>query len=135
MGRLTRRTFISAAAGGAAVAVAGTGPAQAAPALRPISMAMHIHGPFSEGSASYAAHLYQAQQNGVDVIWWTDHDFRIAAQDFRKAVHFDAPSEPENGLAWNWASTVEGTLTSSSAEFVTSPTAPDDPGHALRVDG
>jgi predicted metal-dependent phosphoesterase TrpH len=47
-------------------------------------MAMHLHGSFSEGTASMDAHLKQAQRLGVDVLWWTDHDFRVAALGYRR---------------------------------------------------
>jgi hypothetical protein len=60
----------------------------------PVTMAMHLHGSFSEGTASMDAHLQQAQRLGVDVLWWTDHDFRVAALGYRQAVRFDGPSEP-----------------------------------------
>jgi hypothetical protein len=138
-GRVSRRTVLSAAAAAAAAAggaAAGSGPAGAGVVtqrLRPVSMAMHIHGPFSEGIASFEAHLSQAQQHAVDVIWWTDHDFRVAAHDHRRAVHFNGQSEPEGQLSWTWAKTTEGTLAVSTVEFVADPHSPDDPGSALRV--
>lgn len=101
--------------------------------LRPVSMAMHIHGPFSEGIASFEAHLEQARRTGVDVIWWTDHDFRVAAHGHRRTVHFDAASEPENTLAWTWAQRVDGSLTSAAATFIDAPPGTDDPPRALRL--
>ncbi|GGM43880.1 hypothetical protein ACFFX1_24105 [Dactylosporangium sucinum] len=137
--RLTRRGVLAAAAlplVGAAPPVPGPGAGHggAAPQLRPVSMAMHIHGPFSEGLASYSAHFEQARRHGVDVIWWTDHDFRIAAFAHRAAVHFDGAAEPERGLAWTWTTSAEGKLTSSAADFVASPhSPPDGPGKALRL--
>ena len=81
------------------VAAAATGPSAA---LRPVSMAMHIHGSFSEGTASMHAHLQQARRLGVDVIWWTDHDFRQYALGYRQAVRFDARTERENGHPLSW---------------------------------
>jgi len=150
--RVSRRAVLSAAAGGVAAAAAG-GPAMAesaavaggpaaagadasagvAAALQPVSMAMHIHGPFSEGSASFESHLAQARKHGVNVVWWTDHDFRVAAHDHRRVVHFDAASEPEGELSWTWARKQDGTLASSTVEFVDAPHSPDDPGRALRL--
>ncbi|MCI4066494.1 hypothetical protein MRQ36_29630 [Micromonospora sp. R77] len=118
------------------VALAATAdPPPPAPARgrRPISMALHIHASFSEGTASYAAHLDQAHRNGVDVIWWTDHDFRVAAHDHRRAVHFDGAEELEGALAWTWTASTEGRLTASAADFVDTPHATDDPGRALRL--
>ncbi len=123
-------------AAGAAVA-AGALPSDAsaaAPALVPVSMATHIHGPFSEGLASYAAHLDQARRHKVDVVWWTDHDFRIAASGHRQAVHFDGPTETEHGLAWTWKQHVAGKPDSHGADFVASPHSPQDgTGKALRL--
>ena len=138
--RFSRRALL--AAGGVSVvagaAARATSLANAAPAtaevkLQPVSMAMHIHGPFSEGIASFGAHLDQARRNDVDVIWWTDHDFRVAAHDHRQAVHFDGASEPEDTLAWDWVESIEGALASSSVEFVDGTHSPDDPPRALRL--
>ncbi|MEV4639932.1 hypothetical protein AB0J80_21550 [Actinoplanes sp. NPDC049548] len=115
---VSRRTVLAAAATGAGLAAAGAGPASAAdPPLKPVSMAMHIHGPFSEGGASYEAHLQQARQHGVDLVWWTDHDWRIAAHDYRQAVQFDGVTELEDGLAWTWTQRTEGQLAIATAGF------------------
>ncbi|MGI5237291.1 hypothetical protein [Dactylosporangium sp. CA-139066] len=140
---LTRRTVLAAA--GAAITAGGMpgsnratedwGEAtDAAGKSRAISMAMHIHGPFSEGLASFSAHFEQARKHKVDVIWWTDHDFRIAAFEHRQAVHFDGPVEPEHGLDWKWEKSTEGTLDAPVLEFVASPHSPQDgSGKALRM--
>ena len=105
----------------------------AAVALSPVSMAMHIHGSFSEGQASMATHLDQAQRLGVDVLWWTDHDWRVSAHGYREAVHFDGLEEHENGLWWRWAEEREGSLRAAGGEFVLDPRSPDEPGRALRL--
>jgi hypothetical protein len=140
--RLSRRTVIGSAAAGAVVTGLGaSGQATSSASttetgrrrLHPVSMAMHIHGPFSEGIASFEAHLSEARRTDVDVIWWTDHDFRVAAHDHRREVHFDGPSEPEGQLSWTWAQRTDGTLAVSAVEFVDEPRAPDDPGRALRL--
>ncbi|MFU8874526.1 hypothetical protein [Micromonospora sp. SL4-19] len=140
--RLDRRSVLLVAGGlaaaglGVPVGLAATSaPAPLSPARgrRPISMAMHIHASFSEGIASYAAHLDQARRNDVDVIWWTDHDFRVAAHDHRRTVHFDGPQELEGPLAWTWQASTEGRLTASAADFVDRPHAGDDPPRALRL--
>ncbi|MBM0228411.1 MULTISPECIES: hypothetical protein [Micromonospora] len=141
--RLNRRGLL-VAAGGLAVAGVGVPVSLAATAdppplpfpphgRRPVSMAMHIHASFSEGIASYAAHLDQARRNDVDVIWWTDHDFRVAAHDHRRMVHFDGAEELEGGLAWTWKASTEGRLTTSAADFVDSPHGTEDPAKALRL--
>lgn len=100
---------------------------------RAIAMAMHIHASFSEGTASYEAHLQQAREHGVDVIWWTDHDFRVAAHHHRQAVGFDGLSEFEGELEWTWAEQREGALADARAEFVDQPTTSDEPGRAMRL--
>jgi hypothetical protein len=99
----------------------------------PVSMAMHIHSSFSEGIASMDAHLYQANRLGVDVVWWTDHDFRASAFGYRTAVGFDGESEPEGPWDWTWTPTTTGTITAAAADFVTTPHSPDETGGALRI--
>ncbi|MEV0005429.1 hypothetical protein AB0H28_24515 [Micromonospora sp. NPDC050980] len=135
--RADRRSVLAAAGGlvvagiGVPVGLAVTRDRPPPPrGRRPISMAMHLHASFSEGVASYAAHLDQARRNAVDVLWWTDHDFRVAAHDHRRAVRFDGPQELEGELAWTWTSATDGRLTDSAADFVA---APDAPGRALRL--
>jgi hypothetical protein len=39
---------------------------------------MHVHGSFSEGMGSMEWHTAQAAALGLDAIWWTDHDWRVA---------------------------------------------------------
>ncbi len=100
-------------------------------------MAMHIHSSFSEQNGSMHGQLYQAQQNGVDVLWWTDHDYRMSAHKFRQAVHFDSlTDEKENGRPWTWRPERIGSLTSDSGGgIVSAPASPLD-SHApasLRV--
>ena len=83
---LSRRALLRAAAvGGLGVPLLSgcTAPTRApdpAPASDPVSVAMHLHSSFSEGTASMATHLDQARRLGVDVLFWTDHDFRVSAQ-------------------------------------------------------
>ncbi len=112
-------------ASGAAASTVGTG--------GPVTMAMHIHGSFSEGTASMDAHLDQAKRLGVDVVWWTDHDFRVAALGYRRAVGFDGQQEYENGLAWTWVPYTSGNPPLADHEFVATPHSPDEAGGALRV--
>lgn len=132
--RLSRRTVLAAAVTGAGVAAVGGDPAVAAEeTVKPISMAMHIHGPFSEGGASFDAHLHQARELGVDLVWWTDHDWRVAAHGHRRVVHFDGATELEATRAWKWTQQAEGVLAAAAATFVEFPHSPDDPGRALRL--
>jgi len=61
----------------------------------PVGMAMHVHSSFSEGNASMLAQAYQAQLNDVDVLWWTDHDWRMTGHGYRQVVHFSGLTESE----------------------------------------
>ncbi|MBB5787097.1 hypothetical protein [Jiangella mangrovi] len=137
-GAVSRRTLL-ATAGGAAAAGLALPLVQALPAaaaardLRPVSMAMHIHGSFSEGTASYETHLRQARLNAVDVIWWTDHEFRVGAHDHRREVRFEGLREVVNTMEWTWTRSTEGAVTSGAAEFVDDPHSPDEPGKAMRL--
>ncbi len=134
---LKRRRVLTMAAGGllgvgalGAPALAGTG--RRSPG-DPISMAMHLHGSFSEGTASMDAHLEQAERLGVDIVWWTDHDFRQSAFGYRRAVGFDGEHEPEEGKDWTWLPSTTGELTRVGHTFVSEPTSPEEPGTALRI--
>lgn len=147
---VTRRRLLATTLGGAAAAGLGlpvvralpaaastgsapTGTAPAARTMRPVSMAMHIHGSFSEGTASYETHLHQARLHDVDVIWWTDHDFRVAAHDHRREVRFDGLSEVVNTMEWTWTESRQGAVTSGGAEFIDDPRSPDESGRAMRM--
>ncbi len=141
---MTRRTLLARSSAVAAGALAANLPiplirrAAAASERRPVSMAMHVHSSFSEGSASMATHLAQAASNGVDVIWWTDHDWRMAARYYREVVHFDSLSEPEHGQPWAWTLRRTGSALLASSDLTAAAAAPADPsatksGLALRV--
>lgn len=51
-------------------------PFQLSPGEVSTSVQMHIHGSLSEQNGSMEWHAKKAQDVGVDVIWWTDHDWR-----------------------------------------------------------
>lgn len=148
---LSRRHFMhGTAAAAAAVAVLGRIPRLplwsaardvSADSAFAYSMAMHIHSSFSEQNGSMDSHLYQAVKNAVDVVWWTDHDHRMTAMDYRKTVHFTSLTA-ENGAPgegtkpWTWTKVESGPLAStSSGGIVTSPSSPNDPvaGGSLHV--
>ncbi|HVQ87837.1 MAG TPA: hypothetical protein VMT88_06610 [Actinomycetes bacterium] len=95
----------------------------------PFSMAMHIHSSFSEGAGSMSSHLDQATRNGVKVVWWTDHDFRMSAFHYRKVVHFTSLTQEQgDGSPWTWVHQTTGTLTAASGGgIVQSPASPIDP--------
>ncbi len=103
---LSRRALLRAAAiGGLGVPLLSgcTAPVSPpAPASDPVSVAMHLHSSFSEGTASMAAHLDQARRLGVDVLFWTDHDFRVSAQGYRRRLGLAAPTDTEHGVELTW---------------------------------
>jgi hypothetical protein len=137
MGDISRRRFLQ----GAGTVAAATGLASvvsrdsASAALTPVAMAMHVHASFSEGTGSMEAQLVEAKANGVDVVWWTEHDWRMSAHRYRRAVHFDALTEQEGGRELTWVAAASGSLSESSGAIVTSPASPRDPSAAssLRI--
>ncbi|HEX5016294.1 MAG TPA: hypothetical protein VFX15_01770 [Actinomycetes bacterium] len=133
---ISRRRFMALGAGAAAgtliPATLSPPEAEAVAALdaaRPFSMAMHIHSSFSEGWASMSQHLDQATKNGVKVIWWTDHDFRMSGNRFKNEVHFTSlTNETGQGGRWEWKQRTTGPLTAgSSGQIVQTPASPNDP--------
>ncbi|MCW2904148.1 MAG: hypothetical protein JWO67_6413 [Streptosporangiaceae bacterium] len=89
---------IVAAVGGTELrSAAATGSARRPATYEPVSMAMHTHSCFSEGGswaaggggASMMAQLEQASENNIDVIWWTDHDWRMEAYGYYDGITFD----------------------------------------------
>jgi len=55
-----------------------------------ISAALHMHSSFSEGSGSMEWQLDKAMQNGVDLIWWTDHDWRVSNWQHTRRYDFES---------------------------------------------
>ncbi len=128
MQEISRRTFIKGAAGlGAATVLVGFESSDAVAAVQPFSMATHIHASFSEGNGTMLAQLQQASATGVDVIWWTEHDWRMSAHGFWEEVHFTAGTETAGGVKLQWKDSATGSFTSRTAAFVTSPVSPNDP--------
>ena len=58
---------------------AGAGAAASLTGTRPMRVAMHVHGSWSEAAASWDAQFQQAAANTIDVLYMTDHDFRAMA--------------------------------------------------------
>jgi hypothetical protein len=120
---LSRRALLRAAVvGGLGVPLLSgcTGPAPtrlspSTPVSDPVSVAMHLHSSFSEGTASMAAHLDQARRLGVDVLFWTDHDFRVSAQGYRRRLGLAGPTDSEHGVALTWRPRAEGSGTGEVA--------------------
>jgi hypothetical protein len=96
--------------GAPAVAARGSTQAPASPtgaphAERPYSVQLHVHGSFSEGAASIDSHSWEASDVGADVIWWSDHDFRIASYRHASRFGFEGWTEPlDRGEPWRDAS-------------------------------
>ena len=112
---LSRRTLLQAAtvAGlGVPLLSACSSPAPQQPSADgtsdPVAVAMHLHTSFSEGVASMAAHLEQARRLGVDVLFWTDHDFRVSAQGYRRRLRLGGWTDTEHGVPLSWKQRVEG---------------------------
>ncbi|MFL6238615.1 MAG: hypothetical protein ACJ735_03845 [Actinomycetes bacterium] len=94
----------------------------------PISMAMHIHASFSESTGSMASQLECARRAGVNVVWFTEHDWRMSAHDYRTQVHFNSlTGEKEFGKQWAWKPQKFGALADYGGGLVTSPVSPNDP--------
>ena len=55
----------------------------------PLSAQLHLHGSLSEFSATMAYHSDQANQYGVDVLWWSDHDAMIQMRARSHGMDFD----------------------------------------------
>ncbi len=94
---------------------------------------MHVHSSFSEGRASMLAQLRQAADLGVDVLWWTDHDFRLQALGYRRAVAFEGLDEPVDGSSWTWVERREGSPDEAATTFVDAPAGAEEPGRAMRL--
>lgn len=137
---LPRRHLLQAAGGVGAGLVGGlgipTGTAgafAAKGALRPVSMAMHIHSSFSEGAGSMDAHLFQARRTGVDVVWWTEHDFRKMAFGYRDEIRFDGEHEPDGRWDFSWEPHTQGPVAHGEHDFVATPVNAAEAGNKLQL--
>ncbi len=143
--KVSRRGLLGAGlSAGATAALGGPTVANAAPSAarasgyHAVRMAMHIHSCFSEGGsdvsggggASMMAQLEAARSSGVDVVWWTDHDWRMQAYGYYDGIAFDGTAE---GGGLQWIVQNEGTVTGATYAFVSEPRSPYEPGRALRV--
>ena len=142
--RLTRREFlVRSAQVGAGLAVAGrvgaAGIASAGvPALeRPYVAAMHVHASFSEGIASMERQLWRADHAGVDVLWWTEHDWRMAAVGHRKEYHFTSLTKESDGTGNAGWKALKSEIPGATAELAAPPVPSGDPigTNAFRFDG
>jgi len=91
---LTRRGLFQAGAAAVALYALPRGSAARAADSPFYSMAMHVHGSSSEGPASWATQVASAKAAGVDVLWASDHDWRMSAYQFPTVVPVTKPSSP-----------------------------------------
>jgi hypothetical protein len=85
-------------------------------AERPYSVQLHLHGSFSESSGSHGSHTYEARQVGVDVLWWSDHDWRVTGYKHATTFGFDGFSEPiDLNEGWTASSALEASGTKQVA--------------------
>lgn len=64
-------------------------PESVAPEERYYAAQLHLHGPLSEGVGTMRGHNMAARQVGVEILWWTDHDWRIARHTHLTAFQFE----------------------------------------------
>jgi hypothetical protein len=130
--KVRRRSFLlgSAAAVGVGAVSAGAvaygtrDKPRAEAHLRPVSMAMHVHACASEGPGSMEAQLNQATVSGINVLWWTEHDFRMSAHDAAQRIRFDAASEnTADAIGWQWTS-IHSAGATPLADYVTAAADP-----------
>ena len=85
----------------AALALAGFGVAALAPDEPPRSSRgeavwscqLHLHGSFSEDVGSINSHSFEASDVGADVLWWSDHDYRITSYGMYSSFGFEHPNQ------------------------------------------
>ncbi len=70
--------------------------------LLSLGAALHIHSSFSEGPGSMQAQLSEADRLGLDVVCWTDHDWRMQGVDYWTQVDLNAATELMDGKEWSW---------------------------------
>ena len=74
--------------------------------LEAYSVQLHVHGSFSEGLGSMDSHSFEAAALGLDVLWWSDHDFRMTGRSRVSRFGFEDWSEPiDRGERWRAQST------------------------------
>ena len=78
-----RLVWIAGAAALLFMAALTTGAATGEEVLQPYSVQLHVHGSFSEGLGSIDSQSREAADVGLDVLWWSDHDWRLTTDDWR----------------------------------------------------
>jgi hypothetical protein len=85
----------------ALVGLASVGSHEAAEETPVWSTQLHLHGSFSEGVGSIEGHTRQAAELGVDVLWWSDHDYNVGSYRLVSTFGFEAEEEPiDAGEPW-----------------------------------
>ncbi|MEQ1893929.1 MAG: CehA/McbA family metallohydrolase [Planctomycetota bacterium] len=113
---------------------------------RAYSVQLHLHGPFSEGLGSIDSHSFEARAVGCDVLWWSEHDFRLATHQHVAHFGFEGPSEPlARGESWvprlkkavNGTKRLEPVVSPPGArlEFVTEPVLEGEQSLRLELTG
>lgn len=51
--------------------------------------ALHVHSCFSEGPGSFDWQAWQAARSGYDLVWWSEHDWRVACRDHLSEFGFE----------------------------------------------
>ena len=54
------------------------------------SVALHMHASLSEGTGAMEWHYDLAESYGLDAIWWTDHDWRVAMTKHTRRFDFES---------------------------------------------
>lgn len=99
----------------------------------PLRLAMHVHGSWSEGLASWEAQFTQAAANDIDVLFMTDHDGRATAYKYLATLADAAWVNSSTGAFAQKASTVNGGAIRLLAES-SSATAPASVALAVQPD-
>lgn len=111
---LSRRRFLAGSAGVLGGLVAGSSigvrPARGSTLVGPagytdVSMAMHVHMSFSEGTGSYDAQLAEAARAEIDVLWPSEHDWRMSALSYVPRLRF-LTNESYDGRKVTYASEI-----------------------------
>jgi hypothetical protein len=51
--------------------------------------ALHVHSCFSEGVGSFDWQVWHAALSGYDLVWWSEHDWRVSCHDYLERVDFE----------------------------------------------
>ena len=90
----------------------------------PLSVQLHLHGSLSEFSGTMAYHTAEANEYGVDVLWWSDHDAmmqmlaRPGGHDFDNGQLGDTMQALGSAVEYGFV-LVDDDLTSSASSLVT----------------